>query len=121
VRFGPAGCAELLVVDDGVGQEGPDQMKSFILGNGSNQNRAPGDTSRYVYSNKGLGRQAVMIRRCVAVSAARCSGRFSIGVCVCVQQCFSSAGVAVACCMPPSPAVSVKEAFCVSSGPTQRP
>jgi hypothetical protein len=54
---------ELLFIDDGVGQEGPDQMKSFVLGNGSNQNRAPGDDTPYVYSNKGLGRQAVMARR----------------------------------------------------------
>lgn len=62
VRFG-LDCTELLIVDDGMGQEGRDQMMSFVLGNGSNQNRTPGDTSRFVYSNKGLGRQAVMVRR----------------------------------------------------------
>lgn len=64
VHFGQdARADELLVVDDGMGQEGADQMRSFVLGNGSNQNRAPGDDTLYVYSNKGLGRQAVMARR----------------------------------------------------------
>lgn len=59
------GCraTTLSLLDDGVGQEGPDQFRSLSLGDGSNQNRESGETSQFVYSNKGLGRHSVMVRR----------------------------------------------------------